>query len=585
MKAAVVCLFVLVAICSAELFSDRNYSPLRWTRGARSSPNAPHYFRIFLKQRNQDQLTDVFHSVSDPESPYYGKFWTTEQILDLVAPSQEDHDTVVDFLVENGVDRDNVISFRDSLKIVAPVHVVERVFSTKLYQWTRTDGHRMINRQWGTSELPQRIIDLIDIVTGVDDFEAESKRLRKKKISSTEDVGYVVPTVIRNVYNLPGEFEVAKTSSICLAEFQSDSSFEKQDLKYFQEQTLSQPTPVSHIVGPYNPNPPNGESTLDVQYATAIGLNTTMWFWTTAGWMLDFTQDFFNAAAVPKVVSMSWGWTESAQCQIVNCNSMTSKQYVDRTSEEFKKIGVRGVSLFASSGDQGAPGDGDPYCQNFNDPISSLFPAASPYVTAVGATMLVADNDAEVEQLGETPPICNVYKCATTTKETTCSYPTALITSGGGFSAYASMPSWQSKYVNEYLNSGVQLPPSQYFNKNNRAFPDVAALGHNYPIRIAGEWEVVDGTSCSSPVFAAVFSLLNDISISKRGTPLGFGAPLLYKIYESDKSAFNDITTGNNKCTESCCDQYGYNAARGWDPATGLGTPNFAKLVEYVRNM
>jgi subtilase family serine protease len=278
-------------------------------------------------------------------------FWNIDQILDLVAPPKEDHDAVVDFLVENGVDRDNIISYRDSLKIVARVHVVEKVFKTKLYQWTRTDGHRMLNRQWGTAELPQRIIDLIDIVSGVDDFEAESKRLRRKPISSTEDVGYVLPTVIRHVYGLPDKFEVQASSSICLAEFQSDASFDKQDLEYFEKQTLSQPTKVSHIVGPYNPNPPDGESTLDVQYATSVGLNTTMWFWTTSGWMLDFTQDFFNRATVPKIVSMSWGWTESAQCQIVNCNGITSKQYVERVNEEFKKIGARGVSLFVFSGD------------------------------------------------------------------------------------------------------------------------------------------------------------------------------------------------------------------------------------------
>jgi hypothetical protein len=43
---------------------------------------------------------------------------------------------------------------------------------------------------------------------------------------------------------------------------------------------------------------------------------------------------------------------------------------------------------------------------------------------------------------------------------------------------------------------------------------------------------------------------------------------------------------GNNRCgaltdTPVCCPE-GYHATDGWDASTGLGTPNFAELRQYV---
>jgi len=166
-----------------------------------------------------------------------------------------------------------------------------------------------------------------------------------------------------------------------------------------------------------------------------------------------------------------------------------------------------------------------------------------------------------------------------------CTYPEALITSGGGFSTFSPTPSWQKAAVTTYLKSGVPLPPLQYFNSSNRGFPDIAGLGHNYIIRLAGSWVVVDGTSCSSPVWAAIIALINDVRLLAGKKPLGLVAPHLYALAASNPAAFHDIVTGNNKCTESCCAKDGYEAAKGWDPVTGLGTPNYPILEAYLAGL
>ena len=87
------------------------------------------------------------------------------------------------------------------------------------------------------------------------------------------------------------------------------------------------------------------------------------------------------------------------------------------------------------------------------------------------------------------------------------------------------------------------------------------------------------GTSASAPTFAAVVSLLNSARIESGQSPLGFLNPFLYS---TGVTALNDITTGKTKgCTQQIPGA-GFNATCGWDAATGLGTPDFGKLLALV---
>ncbi|KII88057.1 hypothetical protein PLICRDRAFT_111907, partial [Plicaturopsis crispa FD-325 SS-3] len=87
---------------------------------------------------------------------------------------------------------------------------------------------------------------------------------------------------------------------------------------------------------------------------------------------------------------------------------------------------------------------------------------------------------------------------------------------------------------------------------------------------VGGSKRTVSGTSCSSPIFASAISLLNDELIAAGKSPLGFLNPFLY----ANAAAFNDVTSGDNPG----CGTNGFSAVKGWDPVTGLGTPNYAAL-------
>merc|ERR1719408_624923 len=201
----------------------------------------------------------------------------------------------------------------------------------------------------------------------------------------------VVPQTLLGMYSVPPDAKVT-TVSQGPAEFQDDTSFNKEDLKTFFKQTDLADQTVSDIVGPYDGSLPDTEATLDVQYITSVGEKQVNWYWTADNWMYQWSHNFFNAASIPDEVSISWGWAEDQQCSSgisqPECQTLgiNSEQYVARVNVEFQKIGLRGVSLFVASGDSGANGRSDGTCTD--KVLHSSFPGSSPYVTAVGATML-----------------------------------------------------------------------------------------------------------------------------------------------------------------------------------------------------
>ena len=165
-----------------------------------------------------------------------------------------------------------------------------------------------------------------------------------------------------------------------------------------------------------------------------------------------------------------------------------------------------------------------------------------------------------------------------------CESGSNLITSGGGFSEYYDQPSFQTAAVAGYLATvkGTTKDPYAGYDASKRGYPDVSLAGANYHVYIGGTEYGLYGTSASAPVVAGFFSNINAVRLAAGKGSLGWVNPLLY----TDPSAFvNDITSGKNNCGAQnatgyyyCCNQ-GFAAVAGWDPTTGLGSLDYAKLA------
>ena len=89
-------------------------------------------------------------------------------------------------------------------------------------------------------------------------------------------------------------------------------------------------------------------------------------------------------------------------------------------------------------------------------------------------------------------------------------------------------------------------------------------------------WYDIGGTSLATPQWAGLVAIADQLN----GGGLGPINTALYKIgadstrYAND---FYDIVDGNNGADAPQIP--GYPATTGWDPVTGLGTPNAANLI------
>lgn len=162
--------------------------------------------------------------------------------------------------------------------------------------------------------------------------------------------------------------------------------------------------------------------------------------------------------------------------------------------------------------------------------------------------------------------------------------PYAIFGSAGGFSNYFPMPGYQKSAVNNYLsnyNPGYKSyvytgkdsvgAGGGLYAKGGRGMPDVSANGAKLSVFVNGELGKYFGTSLSSPIFASLITLINNERTKAGKGPVGFINPVLY----ANPQVFNDITIGN----AAGCLTEGFSAVPGWDPTTGLGTPNYPDLL------
>jgi subtilase family serine protease len=245
------------------------------------------------------------------------------------------------------------------------------------------------------------------------------------------------------------------------------------------------------------------------------------------------------------VVSQSWGASE------VSLKDSAGRAEVAQWDALYHQSTIQqGITYLASSGDLGATD----YLDAQRDPSPTRtvsFPADEPWVTSVGGTTLETDG--------------------TNFREVV--WNTGDGGSNGGFSTFFSEPSYQQSVA-----ANASIP----FN-NERGIPDVAAdadsaTGLELYISANGGWAPTGGTSASAPVWAGLVALGNQLA----GHSLGFIDPALYKLATSSTYArdFHDITVGNNTVTpQGGATVQGFNAGTGWDPVTGLGTPDAQYLL------
>ncbi|KAJ7776843.1 subtilisin-like protein [Mycena maculata] len=573
--------------------------------------------RVGLRQRNLDQIDDILLAVSHPDSPTYGQHWSPAEVVEMFAPSHETIAAVKNWLVDSGLaaDRLRLSASRGWIAVNVTVEEAENLLQTEYHVYTHPSGAE----QYGCHNysVPADIREHVDLIKPTVQFNhrAPAPRLGSEK-RSVPQLGttlktngkkastpatlatcdeFVTPDCLRALYNFHYTPVETKKNTFGIVEF-TPQAFLGPDLDLFfanfsPSQVGTRPVAVlidGAIVQTLNQSFDfNGESDLDLQYGMSLtnpqpvqllqtgdiveGAGFDNWLDAVDGSFCTFeggdnpTQDGIYPDPLPG------GFKGPESCGIIPPPHTVSISYsqdeqtitaflANRQCTEYAKLGILGTSVFYSSGDNGVAGNGGVCLDAQHQPsddgtvFNPSFPSTCPFVTSVGATQILPNNTVN-------------------DPESACE---EVIFSGGGFSNIFPLPSYQANAVKSFL---TEHPPpfknGQFNDKGNaRAFPDLSANGANYIIGIDGEFGLVFGTSCSAPVTASMFTMINDARIAKGKKSVGFINPAIYS--DAFKGAFNDITIGGNQG----CGTPGFTATTGWDPVTGVGTPNFGKLLD-----
>jgi tripeptidyl-peptidase-1 len=382
----------------------------------------------------------------------------------------------------------------------------------------------------------------------------------------------ITPQCLKQIYQINYKADANSGSKVAFASYLEEYA-RYSDLALFEQNILPEAVGQNFSVVQFsgglnsqNSSDDSGEANLDLQYIVGTSSPLPVTEFSTGGrgpWVADLDQpdeadsanepylEFLQSvlklpqSALPQVISTSYGENEQS----------VPKSYALSVCNLFAQLGSRGVSVIFSSGDSGTGSA----CQS-NDGKNTTkfqpqFPAACPFVTSVGSTRYLNE--------------------------------TATFFSSGGFSDYWKRPSYQDDAIKAYFHHlGEQNKP--YFNRHGRGFPDVAAQGFGFRVYDKGSLKGYQGTSASAPAFAGIVALLNDARLRAGKPVLGFLNPYLY----SNPGALNDVTLGASTGCDGNARFHGkpngspvipgaaWNATADWDPVTGLGTPNFPRLLK-----
>jgi subtilase family serine protease len=329
------------------------------------------------------------------------------------------------------------------------------------------------------------------------------------------------------------------------------------DLHLF-DKTFGLENPALNIIAPFgltpfNPNDPNqvgwsAEITLDVEWSHAIAPDATIDLVLA---LSNNDQDIFNVTKyavdhnLGDVLSQSFGEAETC----------ANPQLLEQEHQLFEEARDKGISVFASSGDEGAA---QPTCDGSTFFLSASTPASDPLVTSVGGTYLNA-NPKSGQYIGE------------------AAWNDSFGASGGGFSTIYARPSYQNGF---FSHSGRGVPDVSYdADVNGGVLVAWSESGQG-----ANLFFIFGGTSSGSPQWAALTALADQFAQQR----LGWLNPSLYNIGRNPSlyaACFHDIRVGDNTFTGAGSNGkqvtiQGYNTLVGWDAVTGLGTPIANVLVK-----
>jgi subtilase family serine protease len=547
-------------------------------------------------------------SMHDPSSPNFHHWMTAAELGEAYGVAQEDIQKISAWLQSRGFRVNSVSPGRTWIDFSGTAASVRQALHTQLHYFN-VDGARHLANQ-SDPQIPAALAPAVAGIASLHDFSPRS--MRRSRANYTFRSGgnvyqAMTPGDLATIYNLNPLFAkgtAGKGQSIVVIE--DTDLFSDQDWTTFRA-TFGLNTYSSGSLTTVHPAPPTGtnncgapgvlavhegEAILDAEWASAAAPDAAIIVAACANTKSTFggliaLENLINSVHPPSIVSISYGECEAGLGASGNATYRSI----------FQQAAAEGISVFVSSGDEGAAScDAGATAASHGIGVSGL--ASTPYNVAVGGTDFgdsVNNTNSAYWKSTNSPTYASARSyipeipwndsCASELLATYLGYTTTYGSSGfcgsdtarrngllntvaasGGPSGCATgtpampgvvggtckgweKPSWQA---------GVPGIPSD----GTRDIPDVSLFaangiwGHYYVIcwsdianggaacsGAPSTWNGAGGTSFSSPILAGIQALVNQENGGAQGNP----NPVYYKL-AAISSYFCDSSNPGSAC-------------------------------------
>ena len=476
----------------------------------------------YLAPMDAAGLDRLFWAVSTPGNPEYLRFKNVSTIAVLAGGTAESVAAASAWLRAHGGKNIKVAPMRD--------HV------TAGFDESADDAAK-----WSSRGLPRASRPSGTAIVARRDFNKPALGASRPQLRATAPGGYSVANQ-KQAYGIPIDLAASNKDTLQMVWGPGTFGYSPSELASFAKRECPGMNLDKISFDTQNHGTPGGdnfgEGSLDISMIASFGMNVSTLVSNTNTSMsteegdgfgfafLDFLTELASRKTVPHVMSLSLGSLSAYSCELLctkavetgevtlsECQAylQTQRQVCMFQSTEqtaaintaLMAVGLRGTSVFGSSGDGGShwsfqPFQGEGKMPRILNQIGCeyqfpVFPTASPYIVSVGGTEWKNGDPKKPEMWSG---------------------------SGGGFSWQFAQPAHQQATVERYLTTTAGLPASSSFNALGRAYPDISAVA-------------VEGTSQSSPTFAGLFSMIVDMRLNAGLASLGFPGPRIWSVAQA----------------------------------------------------
>jgi subtilase family serine protease len=491
-----------------------------------SAVDAGKQISVILALRLGDSAgaAEFVRRVSNPKDPLYRKYITPEEFATRYGANANDYAALKQWVLANGLTIAHEAGARTSLTVRGSVAQFQALFRTQLNNYRSSDGNEFYSASVKPA-VPDAIADKVTGVIGLTNsvqyaplakvYKAFGEAVAAPDTSAQQSASPLHPDAtggtgpggaysasdLRTAYQIP-HFGGLIPQTVAVFE---QGGFFKYDVEtYLNRMNLPHP-PVTFVgVNGYDGYVYNFnielEAVLDIDMVIAINPQVKKVI------AYEDGNDPFGVALIDaldqvaqdnkaQILSISYGLDELEQG--------TDQMMAENTA--LTQLASQGITVLASAGDDGAYGQTG--TANYPATYNVSDPGSQPLITCVGGTSLATGPG----QVYLTESVWNRLG-------------SGHGATGGGYSSYWSIPSWQpGQWVS--LNGG---------SSTYRNVPDVAAVGD--PItgvavysRPNGGWLQIGGTSVSAPLWAGYLSIVNSGLGFVGNTKIGFVNPIFYE--------------------------------------------------------